>query len=104
AADHRLLPDGEADAAAVLQSEARLLVREAELLGLGPYRRDLGRRPTRPHELDGGVEILAAALICVDQGPRRVPDREAAVVARAVTHVRLQDVVVHRVAGPQDPV
>src|SRR3990172_11265950 len=35
-ADHRFFPNGQANAIAVLQREARLFVRETELLGSGP--------------------------------------------------------------------
>ena len=100
-ADDRLLPDRQADAVAELQRERRFLVREAEVLRPGPHRRDLRGRAAGTNQLDRRVEIVAAPLVRVDERVRREVDREAAVVARAVTHVRVQDVVIHGIAWTQ---
>ena len=51
-----------------------------------------------PDHLDRGVEVVAAALVGVDERARRAADRERAVVAGAVAHVAVQDVEVGRVA------
>ncbi len=66
ARDHRRLVQADADAVPELQAEARLLVREAELLRGRPDRGDLVRRRARPDELDRRVEPLAALLVGVE--------------------------------------
>ena len=50
------------------------------------------------------IEDVAAALVRVDQCARGGADRERAVVAGSVAVVRMQDVEVGGVAGPQHPV
>src|SRR5579862_5455662 len=99
AADDRLLPDRQADSVPILQSEGRLFIRESEVGCLRPHRRDFRRRPPGTHQLDGRVEILTAALVGIDHCVRRISDREAAVVAGAVSHVGMEDVVIHGIAG-----
>ena len=54
----------------------------------------------RANQLDRGVEVIAAPLVGVDQRARRRADGEAPVIAGAVSHVGVEDVVEHRVAGP----
>src|SRR5712692_3899707 len=93
-ADDRFFPDGKSNAMAVLQREARLFVGEAEVLCLGPNRSNLRRGAAGAHQFDGSVQIIAAAFVSVDHGMRRVADGEATVVASAVSHVRMEDVVV----------
>src|SRR5579871_866807 len=68
AADHWLFPDRQADAVAVLQSEGGLFVREAELLRLRPNRGNFGGGAAGANQLDGGIEVIAAALVSVNQG------------------------------------
>ena len=65
---------------------------------LRPHRGDFRRRPARTNQLDRRVEIVAAPLVGIDERVRRRADGEAAVVAGAVAHVGVEDVVVHRVA------
>src|SRR6202035_5218031 len=101
AADHRLLPDGEADTVAVLQSETGFFVRETELLRLRPDSGDFCCGAPWPHELDSRVQILAAALVGINHRVGSVAHSEAAVVAGAVSHVGMQNVVVDGIAGPQ---
>src|ERR1041385_8318193 len=62
AAEDRLLPDRKPDAVAVLQRESRLLVGEAELLGLGPELDDVGGRDAGLDDRDRRVHVVAAAL------------------------------------------
>src|SRR4051794_36000178 len=57
-AEDRLLPDRQPDAVAELEGERRLLVGEAELLGLGPDLDDLARRGARADARDRGVEVV----------------------------------------------
>src|SRR5580658_9223600 len=52
----------------------------------------------------GRMSEIAAARVRVDQGVRCVTDAEAAVIAGAIAHERMQNVVVHGVAGPQHAV
>ena len=99
AADHRFLPDRQPDSMPILQPECRLFIRKSKLLRFRPHRRDLARLPPRTHQRNGGVQIIAAPLIRIHQRQRRVPDREAAVVTRPVTHIGMQDVVINRIAG-----
>ena len=87
-----------------LQRERRFFARKPELLRFGPYRGNLCGRPSRPHQLDRRVEIVAAPLVGVVHRVGRGADRETAVVARAIAHVGVEDVVVHRIAGPEHPV
>ena len=86
---------------AELQRERGFFVGEAELLGLGPHRRDLRGGAAGTNQLDRRVEIIAAALVGVDHGVRRVADAEGAVVAGAIAHVGMQNVVVDGIAGAQ---
>ena len=51
-AEDGLLPDGQAHAVPVLQGERRLLVGEAELLGAGPHRHDVGGGGAGLHQRD----------------------------------------------------
>ena len=88
----------------ILQRERRFLVGEAELLRLRPHSTHFRRRAAGPDRADRRVEIVAAALVGVDQRWRRRADREGAVVAGAVAHVGVQDVVVHRIARTQHAV
>ena len=57
-----------------------------------------------PNEVDRRVEPLAALLVGVELGGRRVADVERAVVARPVAHERVDDVEERLVAGAQEPV
>ena len=68
---------------------------------LRPHRRDFRGRTAGTNQLDRRVEIVAASLVGIDQRVRRRADREAPVVAGAIAHVRVQDVVVHRIARAQ---
>src|ERR1700722_7575648 len=104
AADDGLLPDGEADAVAVLQGEGVFFILETEILRLRPDCGNLGGGAAGADEFDGGIEIIAAALVGVDHGVRGVADREAAVVAGAVSHVGMKNVVVDGIAGTQHAV
>src|ERR1017187_10203509 len=79
-ADHRLLPDGESDAMSVLQRERGFFVREAKILSLRPHSGNLCRSSSRTHQLDGGIEIVAASFVGIDHGVRSAADGEAAVV------------------------
>jgi len=103
-AEDRLLPDREPDAVPVLERERGLLVGEAELLRLRERRDDVGGRDARADHRDRVVEDVAGALVRVDLVPRRRPDRERAVVARAVAVVGVEDVEVSRVARSQHAV
>ena len=69
-ADHRLLPDRQADAVAELQREGRFFIGEAELLRLGPHRGDFAGGAARTDQRDGRIQIIAAALVGVDQRVR----------------------------------
>src|ERR1700757_2913548 len=51
-ADDWLLPDREANAVAILQSESRFFVRESEVCRFRPYRRDFRGRASRAYQLD----------------------------------------------------
>src|SRR5882762_1838430 len=82
--DYRLLPDRETDSVAVLQRERRFFIWEAELLRLWPYRGDFSRCASGTNQRNRRVQILAAAFVGVDHRTRRVANREATVVARAV--------------------
>ncbi len=104
ARDHRGLVEPDADAVSELETEAGLLVREAELLGGRPDLRDLVRRHAGPHERDRGVEPFAALLVRVELRMADAADVERAVVARAVPHERMDDVEERLVARPQEPV
>ena len=104
AADDRLLPDRKADAVAILQREAGFFVGEPELFGFRPDCGNLGRGAAGANQFDGGIKILAAAFVGIDHGVRRVADRETAVVAGAVSHVGMQNVVVDGIAGTQNAI
>src|ERR1700747_796160 len=104
AADHRLLPDGESDAMAILQGETRFLVGETELLGFGPYGGDFGGGATRPHQFDGSVQVITASLVRIDHGMGCVGDRETPVITGAVSHIGMQDVVINWVARAEHAV
>src|SRR6202522_2363489 len=65
AADYRLLPDGEANAVAVLQRESRLLIGKTELLRFRPHSGDLGGSAARAHEFNRRVEIFPATLVSI---------------------------------------
>src|ERR1700687_1948553 len=101
AADHRLLPDGEANSVAILQRESRFFVGEPELLRLWPYRRNLSRGPPWAHEFNCRVEVFPAPLIRIVHRVRGISDGKTAVIAGTVSHVRVENVVVHGVSGPQ---
>ena len=88
----------------VLQAKASLFIRETKFLRLRPHRRDFRGRAARAHQFDGRVQIFAASLIRVDHGPRCKADCEGAVVARPVTHIRMENVVVRRIARPKNAV
>ncbi len=102
--DHRRLVQADADAVPELESEAGLLVREAELLGGRPDRGDPVRRHPGPDERDRGIEPLAAPLVRVELRGADTADVERAVVARSVAHERVDDVEERLVARPQQPV
>jgi hypothetical protein len=63
---------------AVLEREGRLLVREAEVLGLRPDRDDVRGRDAGPDERDRLVEEVAAATVGVDLRTGRATDRKRA--------------------------
>ena len=77
---------------------------DAEVSGGRPDLGDLVRRHARPHELDRGVQPLAAALVGVELRRGRVADVERAVVARPVAVERVDDVEERLVARAQEPV
>src|SRR5579885_2868718 len=79
-------------------------VGEAEFLRLGPHGRDLGGGAAGADQLNRGIQIFAAALIRVVHRVRSVADREAAVIAGAISHVRVKDIVVDGIAGAQHTV
>src|SRR5262249_21285977 len=100
-ADHRLLPDCQADSVAILQGKSVFFIAEAKFLRLRPYRCDFGGRTSRPNQGNSCVKIFAAALVRIAHGVRRVANCETAVITSSVTHVRMQDVVVDGVARAQ---
>ncbi len=103
-AEDRLLPDRQAYSVPELEGERSFLVRESELLGGGPQRRDVrGGRPGFDC-LDGHVHVLAAALVGVRLGHGSAADGERPVIARSVTHKAMQDVEERRVTRSHDPV
>ena len=104
ARDHRRLVEPDADAVPELETEAGLLVREAELLGGRPDLGDLVRRHARPHERDRGIQPLAALLVRVELRVADTADVERAVVARSVAHERVDDVEERLIARAQEPV
>src|ERR1700678_2043868 len=101
AADHRLLPDGKANSVTILQRKCRFFVGKPELLRLGPDRSYFGCGSPRTYEFNRRIEILAASLVSVVHGMRSVSDGEAAVVASAIAHVGVKNVVINRIAGAQ---
>src|SRR5439155_4854688 len=101
---HWLLPDGEADAVSVLQSEASYYDGEAEFYGIGPDGSNFRCGTAGAHELDCRVEVIAAAFVGIDHCVRTVADSEAAVIASAVAHVGMQNVVIDGVARAQHAV
>src|ERR1019366_348930 len=92
-ADDGLLPDGEADAMAILQSESRFFVGESEVLRAGPDRGNLVCAPSRANEFDGRIEIVTATLVGIHHGKRSRTDHEGAVVTGAIPHIGVEDVV-----------
>ncbi len=100
-AEDRLLPDRQTDAVPELERERGLFVRESELLRSRPHADHLAGGGAGTDQLDRRVEVVAAALVRVDERPRRAGDRERAVVARAVAHEAVEDVEVRRVARAQ---
>src|SRR5215472_8255850 len=100
-ADDRLFPDRKSHAMAILQSKTRFLVGEPELLRLGPNRGNLCRRTPGANEFNGGIEVLAASLISIDHGLGGVAHGKAAVITGSVSHVGMENVVVHGIAGTQ---
>src|SRR5262249_40406736 len=104
AADDRLFPNGQSHAVSVLQRKRGLFVGKSELLGFGPDGGDLGDGAAGSNQFDGRIQILATALVGIDHRVRRVSDAEAAVITSAVSHVRMQDVVVDRISRTQYPV
>src|SRR5690606_36301537 len=60
--EDRLLPDRQTHAVPVLERERGLLVREAELLRLGPQLHDVRRGGARTHRRDRDVHVLARDL------------------------------------------
>src|SRR5437868_4160811 len=103
-ADDRLLPDRQSDAVSELKRERRLFVRKPKLLRLRPHGSDFRRRSSRPYKLNRRIQIFPAALVRIAHRVRRVANREAPVVARAISHVGMQNVVVNRIARPQHAV
>src|SRR5437868_4402081 len=103
-AEDRLLPDREPDPVSVLQRERRLLVRETELVRLRPHGNDVCSGHAGPNERDGVIEDVATTLVSVHERARGAADGKRPVVARAVTVVRMEDVEVRRIAGPQHAV
>ena len=89
---------------AELQGEGGFLVRKPELLrarkGLGHLP---GRRP-RPHAADGVIEVVAAALVRVDQPRGGAADGEGPVIAGAIAVVGVEDVEEDRVARAHHPI
>ena len=102
--EDRLLPNRQADAVPELERERRLLVGEAELLRARPHADHFARCGAGPDHLDRGVEVVAAALVGVDQSARPARHRERAVVARPVAHEAVEDVEVGGIAGAERPV
>ena len=102
--DHRRLVQADAEPVAELQAEARLLVGEAELLAPSATPRRSCRWSSPGARGRSRVEPLAALLVGVELGGRRVAHGERAVVARPVAHERVDDVEERLVAGPQQAV
>src|SRR3984893_1745239 len=98
ATDHWFFPDREADTVAVLQRKAGFFVGESKLFCFRPYRSNLGGGAARADQFDRGIEIITAALVGVDHGVRTIPNGEAAVITGAISHVRMENVVVDGVA------
>ena len=88
----------------VLQRERGLFVGKTELLRLRPHGHDVCRRHAGPNERDGVVEDVATTFVRVHECARRAPDGKRPVVARAVTVVRMKDVEVRGIAGPEHAV
>ena len=83
-----------------LTEEQRLLeqsVREWAGREIAPRIRELDRA----HKFDRGIQIITAALVGILHGMRGITNREAAIVASAIAHVGLKDVIVNRVARAQ---
>src|SRR5580704_19429431 len=93
-ADNRLLPNREPYTVTVLQSECRLFIRKPEFLRLWPQRRNFARSAAGTHEGNCRIQIFATAFVSVNHCVRCVTDREAAVVARAIAHIGMKNVVV----------
>src|SRR5215218_6676468 len=104
AGDHRRLVEADPEPVPELQSEARLLVREAELLPRRPHARDLIRRRAGADEVDRVVEPLTALLVRVDLRGRDTADVERSVVARPVAHEGVDDVEERLIARPEQSV
>ena len=104
AADDGFFPDRQTNAVAVLQSEGGFFIGEAKVGGLGPDRGNLGGGAAGTNQFDGCVQIVAATLIGVHHRVGRIADRETAVIAGAVSHVGMQNVVVDRISGAEDAV
>ncbi len=88
----------------VLQCKSGFFVGEAEFLRFRPHGSNLSRGATRAHEFNGRVEILATPFIRIVHRVRGVPDGETAVIAGAVSHVGMENVVIHGISGPEDAV
>src|SRR5206468_10449154 len=77
---------------------------EAGLFGRRPDRGHLAGGGARPDQVDRRVEVIAAALVGVEQRTRGAGHRERAVVARAIAHVAVEDVEVGGITGAQGPI
>ena len=89
---------------AELERKSLLLIGEPELLCFRKNRSHIGRGRAGPHQGYGLVEVVAAALVRVDKRLGCAPDRECAVVARAVAVERMEDVEVGGITRPQGAV
>src|SRR5260370_39041777 len=98
AADHRLLPNCQPDAVAILQRETSLFVRKTEFFSSRPHRSDFCSSAAGTYQFDGCIKVFSTALVGIHHCMRPETDCETSVVASAVAHVRMQDVVINRIA------
>src|SRR3990172_12262308 len=103
-AENWFLPDRQADAVAVLESEGGFFVGEAEFFRLGPEFDHVRRGNSRLDDADGGVHVVAATLVGIIHRRGGAADGESPVVAGPVTVVAVKNVEERRIARTQDPV
>ena len=89
---------------AILQGETGFFIRETKFLGLGPHGGNFGGRAAGAHEFDRSIKIFAAALVGVVHGMRGIADCETTVVAGAISHVGMKNVVIDGIAGTKDAI